>query len=87
MPIPSNMTFQQLDEPEQLLMEILTSMQRITVMCRPFFFIKAGKLDEQSSISAHSFPKFSSSCYWTKKLSTTLKMPKSLNSLPKGFTK
>ena len=52
MPIPSNMAFQKFDEPEQLLMETLTSMQKIM-----------------------------------KKLSTVLKKPKILNSLPKRFTK
>lgn len=59
MPIPSNIAFQKFDEPEKLLMETLTSMQRITVMCRIFSFIKTPKQDEYSSIYAHSSPKFS----------------------------
>ena len=62
MPIPSNMAFQKFDEPEQLLMETLTSIQKITVMCRIFSFIKTPKQDKYSSIYAHSSPMFSFSC-------------------------
>lgn len=70
------MAFQKFDEPEKLLMETLTSMQRITVMCRIFPLSKhRNKMNIQYALVP---PKFSFSYCWTKKLSTVFKSPRSL---------